>query len=48
VAWRPVNSGSKFTRNILVTVDCEGLIQHWHAPSGKLLDTIEDKESLDP
>jgi len=32
--WRPVNQQNRYLRNIILSIDCEGLIQHWHLPSG--------------
>ena len=31
--WRPVNQSNKI-RNIILTVNAEGLIQHWHLTTG--------------
>ena len=36
VRWRPNNSVNK-PRNVFVTVNADGQIQHWHLTSGSLL-----------
>ncbi len=38
--WRPVKGMNK-TKNVFVTTNADGLIQHWHLNSGKCLDTIQ-------
>ena len=40
--WRPSNSQS-VTKNVLLTVNASGAVQHWHFTSGKLLNTIYDE-----
>ena len=33
--------GVNKTKNVFVTTNADGLIQHWHLNSGKCLDTIQ-------
>jgi len=35
VRWRP-KSGNLLTKNVLVTTNADGEIQHWHMTSGKI------------
>jgi len=37
--WRPAASSSK-TKNVLISVTAEGLVQHWHITSHKLLHEV--------
>lgn len=47
VKWRP--SAPQFkTRNIFVTTNVEGEVQHYHLLSGKCLGTMKDESSFDP
>lgn len=39
IRWRPANSMTK-TKNVLVSITCDGVIMHWHATSGKELHRI--------
>ena len=40
--WRPSNSQS-VTKNVLLTVNASGAVQHWHFTPGQLLNTIYDE-----
>uniref|UniRef100_A0A0G4HNX9 Anaphase-promoting complex subunit 4-like WD40 domain-containing protein n=1 Tax=Chromera velia CCMP2878 TaxID=1169474 RepID=A0A0G4HNX9_9ALVE len=40
--WRPLANAGK-TRNVLVSVNSDGQVQHWHMNSGKLLSEIGEK-----
>jgi hypothetical protein len=42
VKWRPLN-GPGVTKNVLISVNANGSLQHWHTTSGKLLNTIFDE-----
>lgn len=42
VKWRPLN-GPGITKNVLISVNANGSLQHWHTTSGKLLHTIHDE-----
>lgn len=42
VKWRPTN-GPGITKNVLISVNANGSLQHWHTTSGKLLHTIYDE-----
>lgn len=44
VRWRPHQSLSK-TKNVLISVNADGLVQHWHITSGKCLHEISEKEN---
>mmetsp|Transcript_77604 Transcript_77604/g.207371 ORF Transcript_77604/g.207371 Transcript_77604/m.207371 type:complete len:349 (-) Transcript_77604:123-1169(-) len=44
VRWRPHQSLSK-TKNVLISVSAEGLVQHWHITSGKCLHEIQEPEN---
>ena len=39
VRWRPAKSQA-ITKNVILTVNADGSLQHWHTTSGKLLHTI--------
>ena len=41
--WRP--TGHSTIKSILVSVNADGSICHWHAPSGKLLYRIKEEEN---
>jgi COMPASS component SWD3 len=40
--WRPLN-GPGVTKNVMISVNANGALQHWHTTSGKLLHTIYDE-----
>lgn len=40
--WRPT-IGPGITKNVLLTVNANGSLQHWHTTSGKLLHTIHNE-----
>lgn len=40
--WRPLNAPG-VTKNVLISVNSNGALQHWHTTSGKLLHTIHDE-----
>lgn len=42
VKWRPL-VGPGVTKNVLISVNASGALQHWHTTSGKLLNTIFDE-----
>ena len=42
VRWRPAKSQA-ITKNVVLTVNANGSLQHWHTTSGKLLHTIFDE-----
>ena len=42
VKWRPL-IGPGVTKNVLISVNANGSLQHWHTTSGKLLSTIYDE-----
>eukprot|EP00743_Colponemidia_sp_Colp-15_P002144 GILK01002326.1.p1 GENE.GILK01002326.1~~GILK01002326.1.p1 ORF type:complete len:393 (+),score=63.42 GILK01002326.1:66-1181(+) len=42
--WRPQTSTSK-TKNVLISVNADGMVQHWHITSGKCLHSINDPEN---
>lgn len=44
IRFRPEGSRAK-TKNVLLSVDADGNVQHWHLTSGKCLSTITDKEN---
>lgn len=44
VRWRPHEAMSK-TKNVLVSVDADGRIFHWHITSGKCLHEISEKDN---
>jgi len=46
VRWRP-KTPHAMTKNVLVTTNADGEIQHWHMTSGKCLNTIKEP-SADP
>lgn len=41
IRWRPTNNFA-VTKNVILTVNANGAVQHWHTTSGKLLNTIYD------
>ena len=42
IKWRPPSAPS-ITKNVLISVNANGSLQHWHTTSGKLLNTIYDE-----
>lgn len=40
--WRPAQSMA-VTKNVIIAVNANGALQHWHTTSGKLLHTIYDE-----
>ncbi len=40
--WRPAQSMA-VTKNVIISVNANGSLQHWHTTSGKLLHTIYDE-----
>lgn len=42
--FRPVNDQSR-TRNVLLTANADGRVQHWHVTSGKCLHTISEPDN---
>jgi WD40 repeat protein len=42
VRWRPEKSKA-ITKNVILSVNANGALQHWHTTSGKLLHTIFDE-----
>ena len=42
IRWRPATSMA-VTKNVLISVNANGSLQHWHTTSGKLLHTISDE-----
>ena len=42
IKWRPPAAPS-ITKNVLISVNANGSLQHWHTTSGKLLNTIYDE-----
>ena len=40
--WRPMASQA-VTKNVIISVNANGALQHWHTTSGKLLHTIYDE-----
>ena len=44
IRFRPHTSASK-TKNVLLAVNADGSVQHWHITSGKCLHKIEDTEN---
>ena len=40
--WRPLVAPG-VTKNVLISVNANGSLQHWHTTSGKLLHTIHDE-----
>jgi WD40 repeat protein len=41
IKWRPTR-GPGITKNVLISVNANGTVQHWHTTSGRLLHTIKD------
>ena len=39
LVWRPLN-GPGITKNVMISVNANGSVQHWHTTSGRLLHTI--------
>lgn len=44
IRWRPDNGPSK-TKNILLSITCDGGVLHWHATSGKVLHSFRISEN---
>lgn len=44
VRWRPPQSPSK-TKNVLISANADGVVQHWHITSGKCLHEIREKDN---
>lgn len=42
IRWRPAKSQA-ITKNVILTVNADGSLQHWHTTSGKLLHTIYEE-----
>jgi len=42
IRWRPTASKA-VTKNVIISVNANGALQHWHTTSGKLLHTIWDE-----
>lgn len=42
IRWRPATSQA-VTKNVIISVNANGALQHWHTTSGKLLHTIWDE-----
>jgi WD40 repeat protein len=42
IKWRPLNCPA-VTKNVIISVNANGALQHWHVTSGKLLNTIFDE-----
>ena len=42
VRWRP-SACNAITKNVIISVNANGSLQHWHTTSGKLLNTIFDE-----
>ena len=42
IKWRPL-AAPGVTKNVLISVNANGSLQHWHTTSGKLLHTIFDE-----
>ena len=42
IRWRPATSMA-VTKNVIISVNANGALQHWHTTSGKLLHTIYDE-----
>ena len=42
IKWRPLNCPA-ITKNVIISVNANGAIQHWHTTSGKCLNTIFDE-----
>ena len=34
INWRAVNQQNRYLRNIILAIDCEGEIMHYHTPTG--------------
>ena len=45
IRFRPALSASSATRNVLLTANSEGLVQHWHVTSKRCLHTITEKDN---
>ena len=44
VRWRPHNAPG-VTKNVLISVNSNGKVQHWHTTSGSLIHTISDNDN---
>ena len=42
IRFRPLSSKSK-TKNVLLAVNVDGAVQHWHMTSGRSLNTLVDE-----
>jgi len=42
--WRPSNSLSS-TKNVMISVNTNGIIQHWHTTSGSLINSIKEENN---
>jgi COMPASS component SWD3 len=42
IKWRPA-TGQGAVKNVIISVNANGSLQHWHTTSGKLLHTIFDE-----
>jgi len=42
IRWRPAASQA-VTKNVIISVNANGSLQHWHTTSGRLLHTIYDE-----
>eukprot|EP00357_Protocruzia_adherens_P022906 CAMPEP_0114995856 /NCGR_PEP_ID=MMETSP0216-20121206/13973_1 /TAXON_ID=223996 /ORGANISM="Protocruzia adherens, Strain Boccale" /LENGTH=384 /DNA_ID=CAMNT_0002359967 /DNA_START=132 /DNA_END=1286 /DNA_ORIENTATION=+ len=42
IRWRPQGAG-KSTKNVLISVNADGSVKHWHTTSGKCLHTIQEE-----
>lgn len=42
IRWRPL-SAPGVTKNVILATNCNGVIQHWHTTSGRLLNEIQEK-----
>ena len=42
IRWRP-SSSPAISKNVMITVNANGSVQHWHTTSGKLIHTIYDE-----
>ena len=42
IKWRPASS-TALSKNVMISVNANGSVQHWHTTSGKLIHTIHDE-----
>ena len=42
--WKPFNSSSQ-TKNILITGHTDGIINHWHVTSKKIIHSFQEKDN---